>query len=124
MKRHRYSTVNDQVTQTLRDCLDGLFLATPPTALIMGETRFFQAAQQHLARRGIYAPEDVSLINSDPAPSFEWCKPVISHFEWHHEPVVRRVVRWVKNVSMGKEDLRQTLSKGFFVEGETIGPVS
>jgi hypothetical protein len=37
--------------------------------------------------------------------------------------VVRRIVRWAANVSQGKRDLRQTLTKAEFVAGGTIGPV-
>jgi hypothetical protein len=38
------------------------FQHTPPTALIINESLLFIAAQQHLARRGIAAPENISLI--------------------------------------------------------------
>jgi hypothetical protein len=38
--------------------------------------------------------------------------------------VVRRVVRWAANVSHGKQDLRQSLTKAKFVPGGTIGPMS
>lgn len=107
----------------LRACLDSLFQMTPPTALICGETRIFVAAQQHLARRGIHAPEHVSLICSDPDPTFEWCEPAVSHFNHDRKPVVKRVVEWVDNVAKGKDDRRQMLFDGEFVEGGTIGPV-
>lgn len=107
----------------LRACLDALFQLTPPTALICGETRIFVAAQQHLARRGIHAPEHVSLICSDPDPTFDWCEPVVSHFHWDRKPVVKRVVDWVDKVAKGKEDRRQILFDGEFVEGGMIGPV-
>lgn len=113
----------DDHADGLRDCLDSLFDRTPPTALIFGETRFFVAGQQYLTRRGIRAPEDVSLVSSDSDPSFEWCKPAVSHFRWDSAPVVRRVVRWVENLAAGKEDRRQFLSDGVFVEGGMIGPV-
>ncbi|MFU8892451.1 MAG: substrate-binding domain-containing protein [Luteolibacter sp.] len=106
----------------LRACLDALFKVTPPTALICGETRFFAAAQQYLARRGIHAPEHVSLICSDPDPAFEWCDPAVSHFCWDRKPVIKRVVEWVDNVAKGKDDRRQMLFDGEFVEGGTIGP--
>jgi DNA-binding LacI/PurR family transcriptional regulator len=39
-----------------------LFQHTPPTALIISESLLFIAAQQHPARRGIAAPENISLI--------------------------------------------------------------
>jgi hypothetical protein len=35
----------------------------------------------------------------------------------------RRVVRWAANVSHGKDDRQQTLTKAEFVAGGTIGPV-
>ncbi len=108
----------------LRACLDRLFAITPPTALIFGETRFFVAGQQYLARRGIHAPEVVSLICSDPEPSFEWCQPAIAHFHWDFVPLVRRVVRWADNMAHGKEDKRQVLFDAKFIEGGTIGPVA
>ena len=31
-------------------------------------------------------------------------------------------MRWAKNVSLGREDLRQTLTPAEFVEGGMIGP--
>lgn len=106
-----------------RDCLEKLFLHTPPTAIIFGESRFYVAGQQHLARRGIHAPEDVSLIADDSHQIFAWCEPAVSHFSWDSGPVIKRVVQWVKNVARGKQDKRQVLFAGDFIEGGTIGPV-
>ncbi len=103
--------------------LDALFHHTPPTALFLTEARLFIAAQQHLARRGILAPRDVSLICDDPDVAFSWCLPAVSHFHWDTRPVVSRVIRWVENVACGKEDRRQSFVKVEFVEGGTIGPV-
>ena len=45
--------------------LDELFRITPTTALIMDEPFLFHAAKDYLARRGILAPEQVSLICAD-----------------------------------------------------------
>ena len=104
--------------------LDELFRVTPPTALILEEPFLFHAAKDHLARHGILAPAQVSLICSDPDPTFAWCRPTIAHFNWDYRPVVRRVVRWADNVARGKEDRRQTLTKIEFIEGGTIGPVA
>jgi DNA-binding LacI/PurR family transcriptional regulator/DNA-binding transcriptional regulator YhcF (GntR family) len=102
--------------------LDSLFQHTPPTALFLMEARLYIAAQQHLSRRGIIAPRDVSLICDDPDVAFSWCLPVVSCFHWDTRPVVNRVVRWVDNVAQGKEDRRQSSVKAEFVEGGTIGP--
>ena len=101
--------------------LDGLFSVTPPTALIIDEPFLFHAAKHHLAQRGIVAPAQVSLICTDPDPTFAWCRPSIAHLHWDSRPVVRRTVRWVNNMAQGKDDQGQTLTKIELVEGGTIG---
>jgi DNA-binding LacI/PurR family transcriptional regulator len=103
-------------------CLKSLFQITPPTALIIQEAPLFVATQQFLAARGLRVPQDVSLVCTDPDPSFAWCKPPVSHIRWDSRPVVRRIVRWAANVSHGKPDRRQTLTKAEFVPGGTVGP--
>ncbi|MFT5905784.1 MAG: hypothetical protein ACI9E1_001388, partial [Cryomorphaceae bacterium] len=66
----------------------------------------------------------LSLIVSDDDPDFNQCEPSVSHIRWKSSrPVVNRIVGWVNNISMGKEDTRQTTIKAEFVEGGTIGQV-
>jgi hypothetical protein len=101
-----------------------LFRVTPPTALIIDEAPLLVAALQFLGRRGLRVPEDVSLLCTDADPAFAWCEPTIAHIRWDDRPVVQRVVRWAANVSHGRDDLRQTLTKAEFVEGGTVGPVN
>ena len=103
--------------------LDELFRFSPPTALIFQEARLFIAARSHLADRGIVAPRDVSLVVADSDPSFVWHNPIVSHIHWDYRAVVRRVVRWARNVASGKDDRRQCGTVAEFVEGGTIGPV-
>jgi len=103
--------------------LDELFRFSPPTALIFQEAQLFIAARSHLADRGIVAPRDVSLVVADYDPSFGWSHPIPSHIHWDYRPVVRRVVRWAKNVAAGKEDRRKIGTDSEFIEGGTIGPV-
>ena len=103
--------------------LDGLFRISPPTALIFQEAPLFVASLCHLASRGILTPRDVSLVVADHDASFAWSDPIPSHIEWDYRPVVRRVVRWTKNIAQGKEDRRQSGTESKFVEGGTIGPV-
>lgn len=103
--------------------VEELFRITPPTALIVDEPFLFLPVQQHLARRGILAPEHVSLVCTDPEERFGWCEPSVAHMRWDSGPVVRRVVRWAANVARGKEDRCQTVTKAEFVESGTIGPV-
>lgn len=103
-------------------CLDSLFRTTPPSALIVDEVSLFSAAQQFLARRRLRIPEEVSLVCTDADPSFAWFCPSVTHIRWDSGPVVRRLVRWVSNVSQGKTDLRQLHVPADLVEGGTIGP--
>jgi DNA-binding LacI/PurR family transcriptional regulator len=107
----------------LRRCLDSLFRVTPPSAVILDEVFILNLAQHHLARRGILAPEHVSLVCSDPYPFFDLACPSVAHIHWEPRQVVRRIVRWAANVARGKEDLRQTMTPAKFIEGGTIGPV-
>jgi DNA-binding LacI/PurR family transcriptional regulator len=107
----------------LRRCLDSLFGMSPPTALIIDEPFLFAAVQQHLARRGILAPEHVSLICIDNDPTFSWAHPSIAHLAWEPEQVLRKVGRWAAKVATGETDRRQSFTKAKFVDGGTIGPV-
>lgn len=107
----------------LKRLLDELFRHSPPTALIFQESAIFVSSLCHLASRGIVAPRDVSLVVADLDESFAWFDPIPSHIDWDYRPVVRRVVRWAKNVAQGKEDRRQSGTESKFVEGGTIGPV-
>jgi len=123
VKAGRYNLPDwDDSPEGFVECLDTLFRHTPPTALICGEPRLLAAAQQHLARKGIHAPAQVSLICSEADPTLDWCRPVIAHIQLDYRPIIQRVVRWAKNSAVGKADTRQTLIAGKLIEGGTIGP--
>lgn len=111
----------EDTPEGLQRLLDELCRVTPPTALIIDEPFLFHAAKDHLARRGLLAPEHVSLVCTDPDKTFSWCRPSVAHIRWDSRPVVRRVLRWAGNVSRGIEDRRQTLTKAEYVEGGTVG---
>jgi hypothetical protein len=102
--------------------LDSLFMISPPTALIIDDVPLLIAVQQFLLHRGLRVPQDVSLVCTDGDPHFAWCKPSIAHIRWDSRPVVRRILRWAANMSHGREDRRQTLTKAEFVEGGSVGP--
>lgn len=102
--------------------IDSIFRHTPPTALFLDEPELFIAAQHHLARRGILAPEHVSLVSNDPDPYFEILEPRVSHIDWSFDGLSSRLVSWLRHVACGKDDRRQSLVKSVFVEGGTIGP--
>jgi DNA-binding LacI/PurR family transcriptional regulator/DNA-binding transcriptional regulator YhcF (GntR family) len=112
----------DDSAEGFRRCLDSLFHVTPPTALIIDQASLFAVAQQHLARRGILAPEHVSLVSCDPDPAFGWFHPSVAHIRWEPQQAVRRILHWADHVTRGKDDRRQTLTKAEFIEGGTIGP--
>jgi DNA-binding LacI/PurR family transcriptional regulator len=111
----------DDSPEGFQAILESLFQVTPPTALIVSEAFLYAATQQFLSQRGIRVPGDVSLICADYDPTFAWCQPTVAHIDWDSRPVIRRIVRWAANVSRGKEDLRQTLTKADFVDGGTVG---
>lgn len=106
----------------LRRCLDGLFSATPPTALIIDEVHIFLATQHELTLRGISIPDQISIACMDGSSYFKWYKPTIAHTHWEIKPVTRRIIAWATNVSRGKQDIKKTQSKSVFVDGGTIGP--
>ena len=112
----------EETPEGLQKILNSLFQVTPPTALIVDEVALFAATQQFLAARGIRVPKQVSLICTDPDPTFAWCVPTIAHIRWDSGPVVRHVVRWVASVSRGQQDRKQTITPAEFVPGGTIGP--
>lgn len=113
----------EESREGLSRLLDELFRFSPPTALIFQEAQLFIAARCHLADLGIVAPRDVSLVVAESDPSFGWCNPIPSHIRWDYQPVVRRIVRWARNVAAGKDDRRKVGTGSEFVEGGTIGPV-
>jgi DNA-binding LacI/PurR family transcriptional regulator/biotin operon repressor len=112
----------EETPEGLGDILTLLFRVTPPTAMIIDEAPLFAATQQFLAGKGIRVPQQVSLVCTDPDPTFEWCLPTIAHIRWDSAPVVRRIVQWAANVSHGKRDVKQSLVPAEFVPGGTIGP--
>ncbi len=101
--------------------LDSLFAHTPPTALILDEPFLFHAAYHYFASRRIQVPQDVSMICTDPDPTFAWCKPSVAHFGWDYRPVVRRIIRWINNVARGKTDTSPRSTKAELVDGGTMG---
>ena len=102
--------------------LERLFRHSPPTALILDETRRYIAAAEFLARRRIHVPEQVSLVSTDDDASLAWCHPPIAHMRWDPKSVIRRVVRWVDAVRKGKADKKIINYPAEFIPGSSIGP--
>lgn len=93
-------------------------------SLLCAYTTLYRATERYLAKHGIVAPHEISMICLDPDPAFAWSVPSVSHIYWSSAPVVRRVMRWIGNVARGREDLRNVATPTRFIEGVTIGPVS
>ena len=106
----------------LHQQLDSLFQITPPTALVIDEPPIFLSALHYLARKGIHAPEHVSLVCTDRDPYFKLLNPSIAHIDWDSRPWVRRMVQWVSHIAEGKVDKRQSRTKTNFIQGGSIGP--
>lgn len=112
----------DDTPEGLARCLTALFQHSPPTALIASGLDIFAATQQFLLHRGIRVPQDISIVSSDPHPSFAWCNPSIAHIEYDNGAWVKNAVRWIDKVASGKDDRRKKPCMSKFVEGGTIGP--
>lgn len=69
-------------------------------------------------------PEHVSLVCTDSHQDFRWCKPTVAHIQWDERLLVRRILRWVNNVALGKDNHCKTLTKTQFIDGGSIGPAS
>jgi DNA-binding LacI/PurR family transcriptional regulator len=104
--------------------LDEVFRLTPPTAVIVDEAQIFISVQNALARRGILAPEHVSLVSADQDPYFDYLRPSVAHVRYETEPWAKRITKWANNVAIGKDDFRQSLTKTELVKGGTMGPLA
>lgn len=106
----------------LHALLESLFKFTPPTVLIINDKVTFSAVLQFLLARGIRVPQDVSLVCHEHINAFNWCENPIAYIHWDWAPVSRRLRNWMKNVSLNKEDTRQTFVTPSFLPGRTLGP--
>ncbi|MBT8037338.1 MAG: substrate-binding domain-containing protein [Verrucomicrobiae bacterium] len=103
--------------------LDSLLRYTPPTALLLGGSYLYIAAERHLAQQGIVAPRDISLVSTDyNEEPFYWAEPQISHIQLDWNLAARQIVRWSDRLARGQTDVRQSVTRAKFVEGGTIGP--
>ncbi len=111
----------DGKIESLGDLLDSMWRYTPPSAMIVDEPPLYFCAQNHLARRGVLAPQHVSLICTDGDPYFDMQVPSIAHIRWDSRPWVRRVIRWTNGVANREIDHRQSLTNAEFVDGASVG---
>ncbi|MGE9270262.1 MAG: substrate-binding domain-containing protein [Verrucomicrobiales bacterium] len=100
--------------------LGSLFKVTPPTAVILDEAVFVAPFLQFCSWRGVAVPRDVSIMCNTPDPSFAWFQPSVTHIGFDAAVQVRRVVRWARNVGLGRTDLKQSASRAKLIWGGTI----
>ncbi|MEI6604977.1 MAG: substrate-binding domain-containing protein [Verrucomicrobiota bacterium] len=103
--------------------LEALFRSTPPTALIVEQTPRVIAAVQFLTQRGIRVPAQVSLICTDYDVTLAWCPTPIAHIRWDNDRIIRRIVRWVAALRVGRADHKTINFPAEFIAGGSIGPV-
>lgn len=84
--------------------LDEMFRFTPPTAILIDEPQIFLSVLHDLARRGILAPEHVSLVATDQDPYFDYTRPTVAHIRYDTKPWARWITKWANHVAIGKED--------------------
>ncbi|MFU8848086.1 MAG: substrate-binding domain-containing protein, partial [Opitutales bacterium] len=108
----------------LKQLIEELCRYTPPTAMLIDGPHLFVAVREHLARLGIFAPEQISLVCKDASSILDWCVPSISRITWDPEPILRRVLRWTENVRRGQEDRGQNTYKARFEPVGTVGPAA
>jgi DNA-binding LacI/PurR family transcriptional regulator len=89
---------------------------------LLSEASLFFATQQHLSGKGLATPGDVSMVVHDDHPAFEWFEPEVSCIRTDTRRWVSRMARWAENVANDIEDRRETLIRGEFIEGGSVGP--
>lgn len=112
----------EETPEGLKAILESLFQTTPPTALLLDEPHIFHAAYHFVSQRGLRVPQDVSMICTDGSVDFDWCIPTVAHVAWDYQPVVRRIMKWVRNVARGVDDRGQGYTGARYIEGGTVGP--
>ena len=104
----------------LQSLLESLFRLTPPTALIAGQPYHINGILSFLNRRGLNAPENLSLVAVFLSGSLEWWQPPLAHFRWRRELFTREISHWVKSVARGYPHRKQKLVPCEFVSGGSI----
>ena len=65
----------EDTPQSFKDCLEGLFQLTPPTAIITAEPHFLPAIYSYCYRQGVLIPEHLSLITMQNSSNQHWFVP-------------------------------------------------
>lgn len=104
----------------LHQLLEALFAVTPPTALLVHESRYLQAIASFFNRRRILVPRDCSLILMYPDPASDWWQPPLARFRWKDTRHLQHLSRWLKSVRAGQSSMEQHHQETEFTPGETV----
>lgn len=113
----------ESTTDGIVKLMDDLFRFTPPTAMMFLDQGEFVAAFLYLTRMGLEIPRDVSLLCMTSDPILNLIRPRIARFDWPEKEHVRRIMRWVQSLVIGKSDLKQITFDTQLWVGDSIGPV-
>ncbi len=105
----------------LQDLLSALFVATPPSALVVVEPECVGPILLFLAQQGRRVPEEVSLVNLLPDPIHSFYNFELAHLNWPVAPHVRSMVRWIRELPKRPKRLERTVIHAKFVRGGSIG---
>ena len=112
----------DETPAGLQAVLQSLFRVTPPTAMMIMRPTWATGALSFLATRGLRVPQQVSIVGYGLEALNPWHVPVLAYLRADDMPVVRRTVRWVRQVARGIVTPRKYEYPGVFVDGPSMGP--
>ena len=112
----------DETPAGLQSLLRSLFRVTPPTALMIMRPTWATGALSFLSSRGLRVPQHVSVVGYGLEALNPWHVPELAHLRADDLPVVRRTVRWVRQVARGVFNPRTYEYPGTFVDGPSLGP--
>ncbi len=112
----------DETPAGLQSLLQSLFRITPPTALMIMRPTWATGVLSFLADRGLRVPKQVSILGYGLEALNPWHLPALAHLRAEDLPVVRRTVRWVRQVARGSVIPRKFEYPGTFVDGPSLGP--
>ncbi len=113
----------DETPAGLQSLLQALFQITPPTALMIMRPTWATGVLSFLADRGLRVPRHVSVVGYGLESLNPWHFPALAYMRAEDQPVVRRTLRWVRQVARGVITPRNFFYPGIFVDGPSLGPV-
>ncbi len=95
--------------------LGGFFEITPPSLIIVGETRHLITIYSYCMSRGIRIPDDLSVILLVEGKHAPWLYPPPTYFKLHHKAIIKKLITYIEHypTSPPKPDfLKALMCKG------------